>query len=68
MGEDMRLSKLARKGGYVLCDGIARKTIRIEGDNYLGLASDGEEVRLGNVQDYEATLEYLATHPTPDLW
>jgi hypothetical protein len=61
-------TKLARAGREALDEGIRRKTIRLLGDNYMGLASDGEEVTLGNIQDFEATLEYLATHPTPDFW
>lgn len=61
-------NSLMREGELVLAEALERKTIRIVGDDYMGLAYDGEEVRLGNVQDYEATMEYLACHPTPDTW
>jgi hypothetical protein len=52
-------------------------TIYAEGITVLGVASDGETVILGNTKlglhngwlaIDDATLSYLATHPTPEDW
>ncbi len=43
-------------------------TVWIDGGNYVGKASDGVDVDIGEVC-YEDTVEmYLAEHPTPNTW
>lgn len=37
-------------------------------DGYLGRASDGTVVTLGNAGDEERLLRYLRDHPTPKDW
>jgi hypothetical protein len=36
--------------------------------DFVGKASDGYEVVLGNIDTIEQTVAYLADHPTPSDW
>lgn len=58
----------SQDGQDALDKGIENGTIIAVGDIYIGIASDGENVQLGNIQDMDATLEYLALNPTPEFW
>lgn len=57
-----------REGQDALDKGIENGTIIAVGDIYIGIASDGENVQLGGIQDLDATLAYLANNPTPEFW
>lgn len=47
---------------------LAAGTIRVEGSDYVGTASDGTIVLLGTVGFEERLLDYLTFYPTPDKW
>lgn len=39
-----------------------------DGNNYIGKASDGQEVAIGTVGDEKRTNEYLESYPSPSDW
>ena len=47
---------------------IANKVIETEDNYYIGKASDGIWVQLGEVGYELQMLSYLEVHPTPDTW
>jgi len=56
------------KGKDILSNFMKDKTIFIENKEYIGKASDGAEVNLGNVGDELKLYSYLESHPKPDTW
>lgn len=47
---------------------LADGTIRVEGREYVGTASDGVVVSLGSVGEERQLLAYLLAHPSPETW
>ncbi len=47
---------------------IRRGHVWVDGNEYVGKASDGVEVRLGSVGEERILGVYLLTHRTPDTW
>lgn len=45
---------------------LTNNTVYRVHDTYIGIASDGDHVHIG--QDLQSTERYLADHPTPDTW
>jgi len=43
-------------------------TINQDGNDYFGLASDGEEIFIGNVGHEDQVEKYLQKHPNPTDW
>lgn len=43
-------------------------TIRVEGNEIVGVATDGTTVALGHCGNESILLEYLRDYPTPDKW
>ena len=60
---------MAKAAGQLLIEELIRNGHAwIEGQEYIGRASDGVEVGLGMLGDEKAMYAYLGEHPTPDTW
>lgn len=47
---------------------IAQGIVKLEGSEYVGQASDGVWVSLGDIYDTDRIERYLKDYPTPDRW
>ena len=52
----------------LLANLIIMGLVKVQGREYIGLASDGVWVNLGNVGSELQVEGYLAAHPSPDTW
>jgi len=52
----------------ILASLIEQNLVCKEGSEYVGLASDGLLVSLGNIVEPHLVEKYLQARPTPDLW
>lgn len=55
-----------RKGEQILQELLATGIAHEERGQYFGVASDGQEVMIGDCRD--STIAYLETHPSPNDW
>lgn len=63
------MGKIVRDAGKaILEDLIAARTVKIENDAYIGLATDGVWVHLSHVDDKIELYEYLYDNPIPEKW
>jgi hypothetical protein len=61
-------SETQKAGLSILNARLADGTIYLDGSTYVGRATDGVEVQIGDTTAMRATLAYLVDHPTPDTW
>jgi hypothetical protein len=52
----------------LLWNGLQNETIFMMSEAYVGRASDGAEVQIGNIGQEQNTEAYLTARPTPDMW